>query len=110
MDATKGMVETGGDHVYVNLFHSSGQLLIAACDKEILGKTFRSGRLKLEIKESFYKGNLRSLDEVIQMIDTADVVNLAGNRIVQAAIESGHADPEAVILIGGTRHLQIMRL
>lgn len=96
--------------VYVNIFKHANQSLVAICDKELLGKTFRSGKLKLEVKENFYRGILKSIDEAINMLETADIANLAGNRIVTAAVKGGYADLEAIISIGGTAHLQIMKL
>ncbi|MEM4246465.1 MAG: DUF424 family protein [Candidatus Bathyarchaeia archaeon] len=96
--------------VYVKIFRSSNQILVAACDREVLGMTFRSGRLRLDVKESFYKGSLESLTYALEILSTADVANLTGERIVNAAIEKGCADSKAIIRIEGTPHLQIVRL
>ena len=40
--------------VYLNKITFKKQKVIAICDEDILGKTFREGKLKLEISGEFY--------------------------------------------------------
>lgn len=104
------MKQVEHNSVYLKTFKSSDKTLIAACDKDVLGRTFKSGRFRLEVKESFYKGTLTSISDALQMLDAADISNLTGKKIVQAAVHNGYADSKAIILIGGIPHLQIMKL
>lgn len=97
-------------NVYVNIYQKKGEVLVAACDEELLGKTFKEGRLKLEVKEAFYKGSLKELPDAVRLIGNSDVANLVGRRIVGAVVEEGIADSRAVISIAGVPHLQIMRM
>ena len=96
--------------VYVNIFRKGQQTLIACCDQEILGKTFKHRRLKLEVKKSFYKGTLMSVDDAIKILARADIANLCGDNIVSAVVEEGFADPRAVIWISDTPHLQFIKM
>jgi hypothetical protein len=96
--------------VYINIIQSSNQILVASCDKELLGMVIRNGKFKLEVKESFYKGELKSLTEALDILDSADIANLIGEQIIKTVIKSGRADQKAVIYIGGVPHLQIVKI
>jgi hypothetical protein len=96
-------------HIYVNVFSLKGEKLVAACDEDILGKTFREGKMKLEILENFYKGDRLTLKEAIQVLQSADIANLSGTCIVNATIDSGLADNRSIIFISGVPHLQILK-
>jgi hypothetical protein len=96
--------------VYVKLFQRDGQTLLAACDNNLLGETFREGKLRLEVKSDFYGGNVVPLATAINLLKNADVANLVGPRLVDAAIAAGLVDPRAVIRIGGVPHVQLVRL
>lgn len=84
--------------------------MIAACDEECMGKTFREGKLKLSLETGFYGDSLFALGEALVMLERADIINLVGPNIVDAAIAQGLVHPEAVISIGGVPHVQVMRL
>ncbi|MEM2123345.1 MAG: DUF424 family protein [Candidatus Bathyarchaeia archaeon] len=102
--------EEGGSLVYVRIAHLKGRRLVAICDEGILGKTFREGRLKLEVSEQFYKGSLLPMDEAVKLVVDSDIANLTGRSIVDAILREGLADRRAVITISGIPHLQILRL
>lgn len=85
-------------------------MLVAACDSEILGKTFKHGELIFEVRESFYKGARMEIKEAIELIRNATNANLVGSNIVNAAIQEGLVHPEAVLVICGIPHAIIVRL
>lgn len=96
--------------VYIKTFQSSDKTLVAICDKEVLGKIFRSGEFRLDVKESFYKGILSNMPDALDILNKVDIANLTGKKIVHAAVRGGYADSRAIIYIGGVPHLQIMKL
>ncbi len=98
------------NEVFLRVFTDAQHTLVAACDSSILGKTFREGKLKLEVKPEFYKGTLVSVPEALREINSADIANLAGNGIVEAAVREGFVDPTAIVRISGVSHVQIVRL
>jgi hypothetical protein len=98
------------DAVFLRTFKDANGTLVAACDSRILGKTFREGKLKLEVKPEFYRGILVSIPEALREINAADIANLAGNEIVDAAVREGFVDPSAIVHISGVSHVQIVRL
>jgi hypothetical protein len=98
------------DEVFVKVFKGDKYTLVAACDRGLIGETFRDGKLKLEVKADFYKGIATSLQEALRTIADADNANLVGNRIVDAAVKMGLVDQSAIIRIAGVQHVQIVRL
>ena len=85
-------------------------VVLAACDAELLGKTLCEGKIVFHVKEEFYKGAKVGVEEAICMIDSSTIVNMVGKKIKKKAIEKGHVHPQAVIKIDGVPHAQIVRL
>ena len=96
--------------VYVKIRRWGRQVLLAACDADILGKTLKDSNITFEVSEKFYKGFKTSVDEAIDLIEESTIVNLVGTNIVRRAIERGYVHPEAVIEICGIPHAQIVKI
>lgn len=96
--------------IYVKVYRVQGEVLVAACDEELLGKTFREGELKLEVKERFYKGELVEEDALAPLLREATIANLTGKRCVKKAVELGYIDSERVLRIDGVPHAQLVRM
>ena len=75
-----------------------------------MGRVFREGRLKLAPEARFYGSAVMKLSEALIMMNGADILNLVGRRIVDAAIANGLVDPDAVIRIAGVPHVQVMKV
>ena len=96
--------------VYVNLQKVGGNVLLAVCDCELLGRTLREGKIVFRIKEEFYNGRKATVDEAMGMIDNSTIVNLVGKTCVEKAIAKGYVHPEAVLEIEGVPHAQIIKI
>jgi hypothetical protein len=96
--------------IMVHVIENGSLVLVAACDRNLIGKTFRRGRLRLEVRESFYGGSVATVAEAVKAMAEADVVNLVGHRAIDAALKAGLADSRAVMRIDGVPHLQIVKL
>ncbi|MCW4026916.1 MAG: DUF424 family protein [Candidatus Bathyarchaeota archaeon] len=96
--------------VYVNVRRWGHQVLLAVCDADLLGKTFRESDMVFEVKEDFYKGLRTSTEEAVTLIEESTVANLVGRNIVEKAMEKGYVHPEAVIRICGILHAQIVKM
>jgi len=88
---------------------SDGRLVVAVCDKEVLGKEFREGDIVLSVPESFYRGDLVELDDAVRAIEEADIAVVTGRRIVEELIRLGIVCREAVLKVGNQLHVQIVR-
>ena len=89
---------------------SQGEVLVAACDVDILGKTFEEGDLQIQVGEGFYGGERIDTDRMTEMIGLATILNLIGKRVVRLAIELGYVDEDAVMTIDGVPHAQVFVL
>ncbi len=95
--------------VYVNVQKWGKQTLLAVCDRELVGKTLREGRIVFEVREEFYKGTKVNIDEAISLMEECSIVNMVGQCIVGKAIERGFVHPDAVMEISGVPHAQIVK-
>jgi len=96
--------------IYIKVYRVQGEVLLAACDEELLGKTFREGEIKLEVKERFYRGELVEEDMLEGLLEEATIANLTGERCVSKAIELGYVHPERVLRVQGVPHAQMARM
>ncbi|MGQ4891843.1 MAG: DUF424 domain-containing protein [Candidatus Njordarchaeia archaeon] len=60
-------------------------LIVAACDKEILGKTLKKGSMDVYISPHFYGGILVDEIQLIQSLKRADSINLVGREVIEIA-------------------------
>ncbi len=94
----------------MNLKKIGRNVLLCMCDIEILGKTFREGKIVFCVKEDFYRGARVDVEEAVSMIESSTVVNMVGKNVVKKAIERGFVHPEAVLQIEGIPHAQIVKV
>src|SRR3989344_5177806 len=90
--------------MFVNVIRTY-RSVVAVCDKELLGKKFEEGISQLDIKESFYKGEEKSQEEVVELMrflaQEDSTFNIVGKKAVAAAIAAGIIDKESVGEISG---------
>jgi hypothetical protein len=98
------------DRVYLKVFKAKNHTLIAVCDENLMGKTFKEGKLQIQITKNFYGESLTSMDKALEMINEADIANLVGKNIIKAAIEKGYVSEDAVVYIAGTPHVQVVKI
>jgi hypothetical protein len=96
--------------VYVRTIKTGTEVLVAACDADIVGEVFEENEVLLEVKSDFYCGDAAFLNDCDPLLIEATILNLVGNRIVGKAVELGLIDPENVLKIGDTVHAQMVRL
>ncbi|MEK6817336.1 MAG: DUF424 family protein, partial [Nanoarchaeota archaeon] len=79
--------------------------VVAICDSELLGKCFEEDIFQLDVKESFYKGEKKTEQEVLQIMinmKSEDATfNIVGERSVQTAIKAGLISEDSVRTIQG---------
>jgi len=79
--------------------------VVAICDSELLGKYFEEDKFQLDIKESFFKGEEKSEEEVMKVIQNMKkedaTFNIVGERATNIAIKSGIVSKDSVRTIGG---------
>lgn len=97
--------------VYVKIFRVSGEFMVAICDEDVLGLNVKTDDgIVLNVNEEFYKGQLVSLEEGIEILKKATIANIVGERIVKKAIEEGLIHKDSVVYVLGVPHAQIVRM
>ena len=96
--------------IYVKVYRRGAEVLVAACDEDLLGRKFREGDLVLWAKESFYGGDRVTRGELVALLRSCTIANLLGEEAVEAGIEAGIVDEENVIVVQGVPHAQFVLL
>lgn len=96
--------------MYVIRVHKSheGRIIVAVCDEDLFGKTFEQEGVHLDLSSDFYNGDVRDEAFVVEQLQRAHIVNLAGNHTVSLAIKEGVIDEDHVIFIDHIPHAQGM--
>ncbi len=96
--------------MYLKIYKKRENVLVAACDKEVLGKTLKQGNTVVEINRAFYEGEYVSDEELQNALQKATTANLFGEKTIKCAVKCGFIDPDSVIMIDGVPHAQIFRI
>ncbi|MEM0343393.1 MAG: DUF424 domain-containing protein [Thermoplasmata archaeon] len=96
--------------ISIKVYRQGRETLVAACDTDILGKTFTGKGVKFHVSESFYKGEEGDEELLANRLEIATIANLVGKRTVACAIARGFVDPACVLDIGGVPHAQMARM
>ena len=96
--------------MYVKEYNLGTGLLVAACDKDLVGKRFEEDGLSLKITEQFYKGKETTEADLIAALQRATIANLVGKRTIQCALDNAIIDEACVIVIEGVPHAQLLKI
>ena len=96
--------------IYVKIHRSGNDILLAACDKEVLGNTLTNGEFCLNVDEKFYEDMLVDVEELAELMAEATIANLTGNEVVEKAVELGFVDKDCVMEISGVKHAQTVNI
>ena len=87
-----------------------GSSVVAVCDRELLNRRIRHGKIEIHVSESFYGTTPVDESEVADAIRDADNINIIGARAIAVAAGLGLIDPSGCLLIDGIPHAQIFRI
>lgn len=99
-----------GENFWVKIHEIENYTIIAICDEDLLGKELHDAKLGISIKIDplFYGGEILGFDEIIPLLNRANVINAIGNNIVKRLSEAGYINSESdAIEINGIKHVQI---
>lgn len=94
---------------FYKIHKSGGSTVLAVCDSELLGKKFEEGKLELHIGREFYGGQ-KIGNEVMDLFPQADIINIAGSKIISLALEHKWVSEKGIIRVKGIPHAQIFVL
>ena len=105
------MVAMEEENVFVKVWKAKdGEVIMAICDCEILGKRIQDGALILDVSREFFGGEKMSKEAAIDLIKSATIANFVGEVAVKCGIEAGLVHKEAIITIGGIPHAQFVMM
>lgn len=96
--------------ICVKVHKQGSETLVAACDADIVGRTFKSEDLRITVSESFYKGDTGDEELLVSRLQLATIANLVGKKTLEIAIRHGFVDPDYVLQIGEVPHAQMARM
>ena len=96
--------------ISMRIHSASENLILAACDKELLGRTLSHGDIQFKVSEHFYGGDLVNDDTFLSMISQVRSANIVGNHCVDLLKKKGILDDGSIILIQGIKHSQLYDL
>jgi len=83
--------------------------LLAACDEELLGQTYRENGMRITVSDAFYNAEVVSEEVLIERMRSVAIMNLVGEKTVSVAIKEGYVSKDCVIVIDGVKHAQVVR-
>lgn len=92
----------------IHKVYESNELVVAICDKELLGKEIRKDPI-FRVNEKFYFQKNCDEKEAVELMGKCSIGNLVGKKIVELAIEKKFITKENVILIGNIPHAQFVK-
>ena len=93
--------------IRMKVYHQGKETLVAAADADLLGKTFREGKFKIEVGK-FYEGDVVSEDGFISNLKLATIGNFVGQETVEAAMRAGFVSDGGILWIDGVPHAQFV--
>ena len=86
---------------YVKIHKSESGNIVAVCDEDLLGKTFSSDGLKINVSEYFFKDMKKDKDFVSNVLNSCYSANLVGKNAIDLATELRIISQENIILVEG---------
>src|SRR2546422_10390800 len=80
--------------IRMKVYHQGKETLVAAADADLIGKTFRDGKFKIEVGK-FYEGDVVTEERFASELRLATIGNFVGKETIDAAKEAG------VFAVGG---------
>jgi len=95
---------------YYKLYRQGADVLLAVCDSEIHNQRFEGDSMSFYVDPSFYGDEEGEEEQILDLIERANIINLAGRNCVDLALRLGLVDPGNVLKIGSCSHAQVVRI
>jgi uncharacterized protein len=93
--------------IRMKVYHQGKETLVAAADADLIGKTFREGKFKIEVGK-FYEGDVVTEERFVSELRLATIGNFVGRETIDAAKEAGFVSDEGILWINGVPHAQFV--
>ncbi len=93
--------------IRMKVYHQGKETLVAAADADLVGKTFREGKFKIEVGK-FYEGDVVSEEMLVSNLQLATIGNFVGRETIDVAKRAGFVADEGILWINGVPHAQFV--
>lgn len=90
------------------MHRSGGDVIVAICDEDLLGKKLDAGRFQIHLREDFYGGDRVPVSQLRHYISEATIINAFGDNAVRELAAMFDAVEYAAIKVGGVLHVQLI--
>ncbi|MBU7004718.1 MAG: DUF424 family protein [Theionarchaea archaeon] len=94
----------------MKIHKAQNEVLVALCDRALIGQTLCEGELHIKVRERFYRGTLLEVDDCDPYLREATIGNFVGENSVAKALELGLVEEENIVTIEGVPHAQMIRV
>lgn len=96
--------------ISIKIYKQGSDLLIGACDEDLIGKIFEEDKLQIDVSKDFYDGERVDPEVLKKYLEEATIANLVGELTIKVALDMGLIDEECVIKVKGVPHAQMVRM
>src|SRR2546425_9826210 len=89
--------------IRMKVYHQGKETLVAAADADLIGKTFRDGKFKIEVGK-FYEGDVVTEERFASELRLATIGNFVGKETIDAAKEAGCSAGRRILWVNGVAH------
>jgi uncharacterized protein len=100
----------GPGAVVLRIHRVRGEVVVAACDSELLETEVRVGKTSVKISSHFYGRIAVSEEEFVSHVRRGTIVNLLGERAVSWAVRAGLLSADGAGTLGGLPHAEIIEV
>jgi len=96
--------------ISIKIYKQGNDVLIGACDENLLGKKFVDGKFQIDVSREFYGGKSVNVEVFKKYLEGATIANLVGKKTVSCAINMDLVDPKCIMKIKGVPHAQMIKM
>lgn len=93
----------------VSVKKSAHGLLVVVTDENLIGKKIEQGKLQLDLTTQFYKGEVKSKQEICLLCAHARHLHLTGKEAVALGVELDLVNPQRILYIQKVPHAEVVR-
>jgi hypothetical protein len=95
--------------VSIKTHRAEGQIVVAMCDAELVGRKLKDGKISITLNEGFYAGEMFDSDEsgLFNLLRGASSYNIFGERSIAVAVKYNLVDRSTIRIVDGVPHAQV---
>ena len=89
---------------------SDGRIVLALCDKELIGKKISDSNAQLDLTSEFYNGKNVDEDTLKNLVQESYIINCVGKKSIKFLISLSVLEEDNVGHVKKTPHAQIIQI